>query len=202
MLVLSRKKNESVVINDSITVVVVDIRGDKVRLGIEAPKDVSVFRKEIYDLIQKESAKSNSTSIVEVSSQNSLVLQELQPTSETYASLNPKEHSSLNPKEMPSNQADDKGSIVPDILDKKQTTPPKRERSNENASNDLSNSISSKKKSKRITLEKRSKVKHQNHSSLTTEIDVPVLVAEAASTAVSINSDLTVSLGLKTVKNP
>ena len=52
MLVLSRKKNESVVINDDITIVVVEIRGDKVRLGIEAPKNVPVHRKEIYDAIQ------------------------------------------------------------------------------------------------------------------------------------------------------
>ena len=55
MLVLSRKKNESVVINDNITIVVVEIRGDKVRLGIEAPKDVAVHRKEIYDAIQRTS---------------------------------------------------------------------------------------------------------------------------------------------------
>ena len=52
MLVLSRKKNESIVINDNITIVVVEIRGDKVRLGIEAPKDVPVHRKEIFDAIQ------------------------------------------------------------------------------------------------------------------------------------------------------
>jgi len=52
MLVLSRKKNESIVINDTITLVVVEIRGDKVRLGIDAPKDVSVHRKEVYDAIQ------------------------------------------------------------------------------------------------------------------------------------------------------
>ncbi|MDR1385648.1 MAG: carbon storage regulator CsrA [Planctomycetaceae bacterium] len=51
MLVLSRKKNESIVINDNITVVVVEIRGDKVRLGIEAPKDVPVHRKEIFEAI-------------------------------------------------------------------------------------------------------------------------------------------------------
>ncbi len=51
MLVLSRKKNESVVINDDITVVIVDIHGDRVRLGIEAPKDVPVHRKEVYDAI-------------------------------------------------------------------------------------------------------------------------------------------------------
>ena len=52
MLVLSRKKNESIVINDNISIVVVEIRGDKVRLGIEAPKDVPVHRKEIFEAIQ------------------------------------------------------------------------------------------------------------------------------------------------------
>ncbi len=52
MLVLSRKKNESIVINDSISIVVVEIRGDKVRLGVEAPKDVAVHRKEVYDAIK------------------------------------------------------------------------------------------------------------------------------------------------------
>ena len=53
MLVLSRKKNESIVIDDDITIVVVDIRGDKVRLGIEAPKEVPVHRREVYDAIQR-----------------------------------------------------------------------------------------------------------------------------------------------------
>jgi carbon storage regulator len=53
MLVLSRKKNESIIINDDITIVVVEIRGDKVRLGIEAPSNVSVHRKEVYLAIQK-----------------------------------------------------------------------------------------------------------------------------------------------------
>jgi carbon storage regulator len=55
MLVLSRKMNESVVINDNITIVVVEIRGDKVRLGIDAPKEITVHRKEIHDAIQKTS---------------------------------------------------------------------------------------------------------------------------------------------------
>lgn len=53
MLVLSRKKNESIVINDDITIVVVEIRGDKVRLGIEAPKEVPVHRREVYDAIKR-----------------------------------------------------------------------------------------------------------------------------------------------------
>ncbi len=53
MLVLSRKKNESIVINDEITIVVVEIRGDKVRLGVEAPKEVPVHRREVYDAIKR-----------------------------------------------------------------------------------------------------------------------------------------------------
>ena len=52
MLVLSRKKNESIVINDNITIVVVEVRGDNVRIGIEAPKDIPVHRKEVYNAIR------------------------------------------------------------------------------------------------------------------------------------------------------
>ena len=53
MLILTRKKNEAIRINDSITIVVVEIRDDKVRLGIEAPKEVAVHRGEVYDAIQR-----------------------------------------------------------------------------------------------------------------------------------------------------
>lgn len=53
MLVLSRKKNESIVINDDITIVVVEIRGDKVRLGVDAPKEVPVHRQEVYEAIRR-----------------------------------------------------------------------------------------------------------------------------------------------------
>ena len=56
MLVLSRKKNESIVINDDITIVVVEIRGDKVRLGVEAPKEVPVHRQEVFDAIRRNEA--------------------------------------------------------------------------------------------------------------------------------------------------
>ena len=51
MLVLSRKKNESIVVDDSIVITVVEIRGDKVRLGIEAPREVAIHRSEVRDAI-------------------------------------------------------------------------------------------------------------------------------------------------------
>ncbi len=54
MLVLSRQRDESIIIGDNIVVTVVDVRGDKVRLGIEAPREVSVHRREIYEAIQRE----------------------------------------------------------------------------------------------------------------------------------------------------
>ncbi|WP_437204731.1 carbon storage regulator CsrA [Planctomicrobium sp. SH664] len=57
MLVLSRKKNESIVIDDRIVISVVEIRGDKVRLGIEAPKDVPIHRHEVYEALQRASAE-------------------------------------------------------------------------------------------------------------------------------------------------
>jgi carbon storage regulator len=53
MLVLSRRPNESIVINDKIVITVIEIRGDKVRLGIEAPRDVPVHRSEVYSAIQR-----------------------------------------------------------------------------------------------------------------------------------------------------
>ena len=56
MLVLSRKRDERIMIGDDISLLVVDIRGDKVRLGIEAPSDVTVHRKEVYEAIQREQA--------------------------------------------------------------------------------------------------------------------------------------------------
>jgi carbon storage regulator len=54
MLVLSRRRDERIVINDNIVITVVDIRGDKVRLGIEAPVEMSVHRQEIYEALQRE----------------------------------------------------------------------------------------------------------------------------------------------------
>ena len=60
MLVLSRKKNESIVIDGKIVITVVEVRGEKVRLGIEAPRDVPIHRSEIYDAIRSETQVSAS----------------------------------------------------------------------------------------------------------------------------------------------
>jgi carbon storage regulator len=64
MLVLSRKKNESIVINHDITITVVEIRGDKVRLGIVAPKEVSVHRQEVYEAIHGKSEEAPPAAVV------------------------------------------------------------------------------------------------------------------------------------------
>ena len=54
MLVLSRQRDESIMIGDDVEIIIVDVRGDKVRLGITAPKSMPVHRREIYDAIQRE----------------------------------------------------------------------------------------------------------------------------------------------------
>lgn len=59
MLVLSRKKDEKIIIGDSITLMVIEIKNDKVRLGIEAPKDITVHREEVYAAIKEQNAQSN-----------------------------------------------------------------------------------------------------------------------------------------------
>jgi len=59
MLVLTRKRNESIVINNDVTIVVVEIRGDKVRLGVEAPKEVPVHRREVLEAIRREENRKN-----------------------------------------------------------------------------------------------------------------------------------------------
>ncbi len=59
MLVLSRHRDESIMIGDDIVITIVDIRGDKVRLGIEAPNDIPVHRQEVYEAIKRENRKAN-----------------------------------------------------------------------------------------------------------------------------------------------
>lgn len=62
MLVLSRKKNQSIVIDENIVITVVEIRGDKIRLGIQAPREVPIHRSEVYDAIhQDDDAATDST---------------------------------------------------------------------------------------------------------------------------------------------
>lgn len=57
MLVLSRQRDETIMIGDDIEITIVDIRGDKVRVGINAPKHIAVHRKEVYDAIQQENRR-------------------------------------------------------------------------------------------------------------------------------------------------
>ena len=57
MLALSRKKDESIMLGNDIEITVLEIRGDQVKIGVKAPKNVAIFRKEIYDQIQEENKK-------------------------------------------------------------------------------------------------------------------------------------------------
>jgi carbon storage regulator len=57
MLVLSRQRDESIIIGDNIVVTIVDIRGDKVRLGIDAPSEIPVHRREVFEAIQRENLR-------------------------------------------------------------------------------------------------------------------------------------------------
>ena len=59
MLVLSRHRDESIMIGDDIMITIVDIRGDKVRLGIDAPQEIPVHRQEVYDAIKRENQKAS-----------------------------------------------------------------------------------------------------------------------------------------------
>ena len=61
MLTLSRKKNESLIVNNNIEVTILDIKGDQVKVGISAPKEVPIYRKEIY--LQIQDANQNATSV-------------------------------------------------------------------------------------------------------------------------------------------
>lgn len=62
MLVLSRKRDEKIVIGDRIVITIVEVRGDKVRLGIEAPTDVPVHRQEVYDAIRRSTENGKTSS--------------------------------------------------------------------------------------------------------------------------------------------
>jgi len=68
MLVLSRQRDESIIIGDNIVVTIVDIRGDKVRLGIEAPTEIPVHRREVFEAIQRENLQASRVQPKDVSS--------------------------------------------------------------------------------------------------------------------------------------
>ncbi len=59
MLVLSRHRDESIMIGDDVMITIVDVRGDKVRLGIDAPQEIPVHRQEVYDAIKRENEKAS-----------------------------------------------------------------------------------------------------------------------------------------------
>lgn len=59
MLVLSRQRDQSIIIGDDVVVTIVDIRGDKVRLGIEAPTEIPVHRREVYEAIRRENLRAS-----------------------------------------------------------------------------------------------------------------------------------------------
>lgn len=66
MLILSRKLDEKIKIGNDITITIIDIKGDQVKIGVEAPKNVKVFRQEVFDAIQKE----NKVAVVTESKEN------------------------------------------------------------------------------------------------------------------------------------
>jgi len=73
MLVLSRQKNEAIMIGDDIEITIVDVRGDRVRLGITAPQSVSVHRKEVYEAIRRENIEASRTKISDLSALDNLI---------------------------------------------------------------------------------------------------------------------------------
>lgn len=69
MLALSRKLNQSIIVNDNIEITVLEIKGDQIKIGIDAPKAVPIYRKEIYTQIKDSNAEAMSTATPEVLSQ-------------------------------------------------------------------------------------------------------------------------------------
>lgn len=73
MLVLSRKKNESIMIGDDIEIIITDLSEEKVKIGIKAPKNLRIFRKELIEEIQDENVKSNLTVKIDISDLASII---------------------------------------------------------------------------------------------------------------------------------
>ena len=78
MLVLSRKINQSIVIGDNIEIMLVDIRGDQIKLGINAPKTVKIFRKEVYEEVKSENLEASKSTIEELNILSSFVKNKLE----------------------------------------------------------------------------------------------------------------------------
>lgn len=78
MLVLSRKINQSIVIGDNIEIMLVDIRGDQIKLGINAPKTVKIFRKEVYEEVKSQNLEASQSAIEELNILSSFVKNKLE----------------------------------------------------------------------------------------------------------------------------
>ena len=63
MLILSRKKDESIIIDEKIHISIVDIKGDQVKIGINAPKEVKIYRQEVYEAIQRENREAAESAV-------------------------------------------------------------------------------------------------------------------------------------------
>lgn len=75
MLILSRKVNEKIMIGEDISLTIIEIRGDQVKIGVEAPKSVKVFRQEVYEAIQNEN-RAAATSLPNLDSLQNLIIPE------------------------------------------------------------------------------------------------------------------------------
>ena len=78
MLVLSRKINQSIVIGDNIEIMLVDIRGDQIKLGINAPRDVKIFRKEVHEEIESQNLEASKTNPEQLNILSSFVKNKLE----------------------------------------------------------------------------------------------------------------------------
>ena len=76
MLVLTRKRNQSIMVNDNIELTIIDIQGDQVRVGINAPKDVKVFRKEVYVEMTQENKEASNVTMDALSMLKSAILKQ------------------------------------------------------------------------------------------------------------------------------
>ncbi|HHX62500.1 MAG TPA: carbon storage regulator CsrA, partial [Epulopiscium sp.] len=73
MLALTRKKEESIIIGDNIVIKILEVSGDKVRLGIEAPSDITIYREEIYTEIQKENEEASKNTLTNLKKLKNLI---------------------------------------------------------------------------------------------------------------------------------